>query len=141
MRRFRTLAAATLPLAPGITLGLGLAAVPAQAVDSLTGICNTPADAYCWHVMPTGATDLWARDISSDPRQDFQAVYVGAKSSTGCGLSGNIGVYEFFSTYKSGDSTAQGTLYALGTEGVDSQMTVVHHSSGDYSSWGQVVVG
>jgi hypothetical protein len=63
-------------------LGVTLPAVlPAQAVNGLTGICESGTNS-CWRVAPGdgqgGAIDLWARDISGDLWQDFDSTYFGS---------------------------------------------------------------
>jgi hypothetical protein len=59
---------------------------------SATGICWSSS---CWRDMPSGAIDMWNRDISGDPRQQWTVVYEGTEKQTGCGAGGNFGVYAF----------------------------------------------
>jgi hypothetical protein len=75
-----------------------------SAASYLTGICETPSSRnLCMRVMPSGATDLWPRDIKGDIRQQFAVKYMGTANSTLCGtedgIPGSTGVYTFKSSY------------------------------------------
>ena len=59
---------------------------------SATGICWS---GYCWRDMPSGAIDMWDRDISGDARQQWTVVYEGTAGQTRCPIAGNFGVYAF----------------------------------------------
>jgi hypothetical protein len=63
--------------------------------DDPTGVCWS-GHSLCWRDMPSGAIDMWNRDISGDPRQTWEVVYEGTVDQTGC-ASGipNSGVYAF----------------------------------------------
>ena len=62
--------------------------------DDPTGICWS-GSSLCWRDMPTGAIDLWNRDISGDARQQWTVIYEGTANQVGCPVSGNYGVYAF----------------------------------------------
>jgi hypothetical protein len=94
---------------------------------SATGICWT-GSSLCWRDMPSGAIDMWNRDISGDPRQQWAVVYEGTESQTGCGAGGNFGVYAFigYNGYyaSAGYTTNGGQSYYVGDG-----------SSYDYWAW------
>jgi hypothetical protein len=60
----------------------------------VTGICWS-GTSLCWRDMPSGAIDMWNRDISGDPRQQWVVVYEGNESQTGCTAGGGVGIYAF----------------------------------------------
>jgi hypothetical protein len=96
--------------------------------DIVTGICWS-GNSLCWRDMPSGAIDMWNRDISGDPRQQWDVVYEGTVDQTGCGsVGGNFGVYAFFgyngSYASAGYSTNGGNSYYVGDG-----------SSYDYWAW------
>jgi hypothetical protein len=51
--------------------------------DDPTGICWS-GSSLCWRDMPTGAIDLWNRDISGDARQQWTVIYEGTANQVGC---------------------------------------------------------
>lgn len=84
---------------------------------SATGICWS-GNSLCWRDMPSGAIDMWNRDISGDPRQQWTVVYEGTEKQTGCGAGGNFGVYAFigYNGYyaSAGYTTNGGQSYYVG---------------------------
>jgi hypothetical protein len=101
-------------------------------IDDPTGICWS-GSSLCWRDMPSGAIDMWNRDISGDPRQTWEVLYEGTVDQTGCANDiPNYGVYAFIgwngfyasagyttnggNTYYVGDGTTY-DYWAWGTNG------------------------
>ncbi len=110
------------PVSSGLYLTAHESLARLAASHDPTGVCRS-GTSQCWRDMPSGAVDLWPRDISGDPRQQFEVTYVGqANQITVCPAFGglNIGVYEFIG-YNDGFEAAgyfSGGVYWVGDQDV-----------------------
>lgn len=91
-----------------------------------TGICWS-GSSLCWRDMPSGAIDMWNRDISGDGRQQWTVIYEGTANQTGCPINGNYGVYAF--------RGSNGSYASAGDYNGNSLYWVGDGTSFDYWDW------